>query len=159
MTDPTTSLGPISPIKCPRPDCYWSVHGIPDRYTAARAETLAAHLDEDHDNPTEGAGGAPGAPERTDPSGALAGHQTATESSGSLSARWARREQLDVLLSRMSRGVLLDSERGLLRAAVETELADAENAHQELALTRRRLEITRDALDIARTPRPQEDTP
>ncbi|MDJ1137905.1 hypothetical protein [Streptomyces iconiensis] len=40
-----------------------------------------------------------------------------------------RREQLAVLLSRMQRGVLLPAERGLLRAAVETELADADAAH------------------------------
>lgn len=46
-------------------------------------------------------------------------------------ARWARREQLLVLLSRMQRGVLLPAERDLLRAAVETELTDADAAHAE----------------------------
>lgn len=49
------------------------------------------------------------------------------------SDRWYRREQLGQLLSRMQRGVLLPAERGLLRAAVETELADAEQAYAQLA--------------------------
>ncbi|WP_431985260.1 hypothetical protein [Streptomyces qinglanensis] len=51
-------------------------------------------------------------------------------------ARHARREQLLVLLSRMQRGVLLDVERDLLRAAVDTELADAEEAHAALERAR-----------------------
>lgn len=46
--------------------------------------------------------------------------------------RWSRREQLGVLLSRMQRGRLLDAEQPLLRAAVERELADAEQAHADL---------------------------
>lgn len=46
--------------------------------------------------------------------------------------RQARREQLVVLLSRMQRDVLLDTERGLLRTAVETEIADAEQVHTQL---------------------------
>jgi hypothetical protein len=54
-------------------------------------------------------------------------------------ARWARREQLLVLLSRMQRGVLLPAERGLLRAAVETELAAAEDAHAEAERLRKQL--------------------
>jgi len=45
-------------------------------------------------------------------------------------ARWARRGPLLHLLSRMERGVLLDAERPLLRAAVETELADGDEAHR-----------------------------
>lgn len=44
-------------------------------------------------------------------------------------ARQQRREPLLVLLSRMLRGLLLDAERPLLRAAVETELADGDDAH------------------------------
>lgn len=51
--------------------------------------------------------------------------------------RWARREQLGVLLSRAARGVLLPEEGPQLRAAVETELTDAEAAHAELARLRR----------------------
>jgi hypothetical protein len=48
-------------------------------------------------------------------------------------ARWARREPLLVLISRMQRGVLLAQERDLLRAAVETELADGDQAREQLA--------------------------
>jgi hypothetical protein len=48
----------------------------------------------------------------------------------SQTARWTRREPLLVLLSRMQRGVLLAQERDLLRAAVETELADGDHAHE-----------------------------
>jgi hypothetical protein len=50
-----------------------------------------------------------------------------------LTARQARREPLLVLLSRMQRGVLRDTERPLLRAAVETELADGDEAHAFVA--------------------------
>jgi hypothetical protein len=90
-------------------------------------------------------------------------------------ARWARREQLAVLLSRMQRGVLLPEERGLLRTAVETELADAERAHARLAVyeqqhdnavaaalatvaeaARRAMASTRD--DYALAPPPAEET-
>lgn len=47
-------------------------------------------------------------------------------------ARQARREPLLVLLSRMQRGVLTAAERPLLRAAVETELTDGDQAHEKL---------------------------
>ncbi|MEU9793799.1 hypothetical protein AB0E27_24755 [Streptomyces sparsogenes] len=46
--------------------------------------------------------------------------------------RWARREPLLHLLGRLDRGTLLESERRLLRAAVDAELADAEAAHAAL---------------------------
>ncbi|GAP46940.1 hypothetical protein [Streptomyces azureus] len=41
----------ISPIHCPDSDCYWAAHGIPDKYTEARAWHLAAHRAEEHDEP------------------------------------------------------------------------------------------------------------
>lgn len=44
--------------------------------------------------------------------------------------RWHRREPLAHLLSRAARGVLTPKEGPLLRAAVDTELADAEDAHR-----------------------------
>lgn len=47
-------------------------------------------------------------------------------------ARQLRREPLLHLLSRMQRGVLLAAERPLLRAAVEAELADGDQAHRRL---------------------------
>lgn len=59
--------------------------------------------------------------------------QTTTPQDDGQAARWARREPLLVLLSRMQRGVLLDAERPLLRAAVETELADGDQAHRQVA--------------------------
>lgn len=62
------------------------------------------------------------------------GAQAGAYGSDAQAARWSRREQLGVLLSRMQRGVLLDAERPLLRAAVETELADADQAHADLQL-------------------------
>lgn len=55
-------------------------------------------------------------------------------------ARWARREPLLALLSRMQRGVLLPQERDLLRAAVETELRDGDQA---------RPDALREAADLA----------
>lgn len=48
-------------------------------------------------------------------------------------ARRARREPLLVLLSRMQRGVLPAADRDLLRAAVETELVDGDQAREQLA--------------------------
>lgn len=51
----------------------------------------------------------------------------------SQAARWDRRESLARLLSRMQRGVLLEQERDLLRAAVETELRDGDQAREQLA--------------------------
>lgn len=75
------------------------------------------------------------------PAGADAGMESPEDAAGAhadagdaQAARWSRREQLGVLLSRMQRGVLLDAERPLLRAAVETELADADQAHADLQL-------------------------
>lgn len=44
-------------------------------------------------------------------------------------ARWSRREPLLHLLTRMQRTLLLDGEKRMLREAIETELADAEQAH------------------------------
>ncbi|MFJ7176469.1 hypothetical protein ACIQXA_08675 [Streptomyces massasporeus] len=41
----------ISPIHCPNSGCYWSAHGIPDKYTDARAWHLAAHRAEEHSEP------------------------------------------------------------------------------------------------------------
>lgn len=67
------------------------------------------------------------------PAGGDAGAETPESATGAQADRWARREQLGVLLSRMQRGVLLDSERGLLRAAVEAELAAADQARAEAA--------------------------
>lgn len=43
-------------------------------------------------------------------------------------SRWLRREQLQLLLSRMDRGVLLPEERKLLRSAVMAEVNDVERA-------------------------------
>ncbi|MFI8817477.1 MULTISPECIES: hypothetical protein [unclassified Streptomyces] len=47
--------------------------------------------------------------------------------------RETRRESLLVLLSRMQRGALLDVERPLLRAHVETELSDANELRRTVA--------------------------
>jgi hypothetical protein len=41
----------ISPINCPDSGCYWAAHGIPDKYTEARAWHLAAHRAEEHGEP------------------------------------------------------------------------------------------------------------
>ncbi|MGW7350908.1 hypothetical protein [Streptomyces sp. NPDC054784] len=65
--------------------------------------------------------------------GAATGPQAGAQGRESQVDRWVRREQLGVLLSRMQRGVLLPAERDLLRAAVETELGDAEQAHATVA--------------------------
>jgi hypothetical protein len=71
-------------------------------------------------------------------------------------ARRARREPLLHLLGRLDRGVLLTAEQPLLRAAVETELADADQAHEQAATSRAAaterhglLEEARDALEAA----------
>lgn len=63
-------------------------------------------------------------------------------------ARRSRREQLVVLLSRMQRGVMLDAERPLLRAAVETEIADAEKAYTQLERLQRSLESAAHACTV-----------
>lgn len=42
----------ISPVRCPDPSCHWSVFGIPDAYTEARAQHLAQHQAEEH-SPTQ----------------------------------------------------------------------------------------------------------
>lgn len=50
--------------------------------------------------------------------------------------RWLRREQLQILLSRMERGVLLPEERKLLRATVMAEVSDVERAYALVAKMR-----------------------
>jgi hypothetical protein len=85
----------------------------------------------------------------TDPTGTIAhtgpaagctlpgcGPDTATPDADPQVARQIRREPLAVLLSRMQRGVLLPQERDLLRAAVQTELADGDQAREQLAEAR-----------------------
>ncbi|MDT0381400.1 hypothetical protein RM572_21820 [Streptomyces sp. DSM 42041] len=67
----------------------------------------------------------------------MADHPTDTV----LAARQLRREQLAVLLSRAARGVLTPNEGPLLRAAVETELADANTAYLELDNQRETFDI------------------
>lgn len=57
-------------------------------------------------------------------------------------ARQFRREPLLMLISRMQRGVLLAAERPLLRAAVETELADGDEAHRRAEATTHAMEST-----------------
>lgn len=57
------------------------------------------------------------------------------ESDDGEAARWARREPLLVLLGRLTRGTLQVGERALLRAAVETELADGDQAHDSSQIT------------------------
>jgi hypothetical protein len=54
-------------------------------------------------------------------------------------ARWARREHLGVLLSRAARGVLLPAEGPLLRATVEAELVDGEQARRDAATAHKAL--------------------
>jgi hypothetical protein len=65
--------------------------------------------------------------------------QAAPAADNPQAARWARREPLLHLLSRMQRGVLLDSERALLRAAIEAELADGDQAHAQAERVAERL--------------------
>ncbi|MBQ6358619.1 MAG: hypothetical protein IJI97_06710 [Clostridia bacterium] len=50
--------------------------------------------------------------------------------------RWTRREQLQVLLGRMDRGVLLPEERRMLRDAVNAEVKDVERAWATVAKLR-----------------------
>lgn len=108
MTDQSRPrLSPITPIKCPHPGCYWSVHGIPDQYTAARAEALADHVEEEHGSGSE---------------------RPVDAGQADL---WSRRAHLDALLLRLERGESAEVERWLLRAAVEVELAASDQAHAE----------------------------
>lgn len=142
--------GPISPVSCPRAGCSWRVHGIPDKYTSARAWEVEQHINDQHGTPTEGTEGATGGPERpgvdTEPPGVLAGHQAGTESFDDLSVRWDRRAEHGVLLSHTQPDVLLDAVRPLLRAAVERELTDTKQAWTESD----RLRVERDrALRLA----------
>ncbi|MGW1814102.1 hypothetical protein ACWCQM_11150 [Streptomyces sp. NPDC002125] len=53
MTDTTSAadesiLGPITPIRCTEPGCHWAAHGVPDKYTASRAQILADHFTSEH---------------------------------------------------------------------------------------------------------------
>lgn len=41
-------LGPITPIRCSEPSCYWSVHGVPDKYADSRARILVEHQAAEH---------------------------------------------------------------------------------------------------------------
>lgn len=41
----------ITPVRCPAKGCPWAAHGIPDKYTEARAWHLAAHRAEEHGKP------------------------------------------------------------------------------------------------------------
>ncbi|MDX3354701.1 hypothetical protein PV703_15585 [Streptomyces sp. ME01-24h] len=43
-----SSLGPITPVRCPDAGCYWAAFGIPDKYGEARAWHLSAHRAEEH---------------------------------------------------------------------------------------------------------------
>ncbi|WP_406225027.1 hypothetical protein [Streptomyces anulatus] len=48
-TTPAESvLGPITPIRCTEPGCYWACHGVPDKYTGSRAQILADHITSEH---------------------------------------------------------------------------------------------------------------
>lgn len=69
-----------------------------------------------------------------------------------VTARQLRREQVAVLLSRAARGVLTPNEGPLLRAAVETELADANTAYLELDNQRELFDIAyeQQAADLER---------
>ncbi|MEV6854774.1 hypothetical protein AB0M89_13305 [Streptomyces microflavus] len=51
MPNPTPAesvLGPITPIRCTEPGCHWACHGVPDKYTASRAQILADHITSEH---------------------------------------------------------------------------------------------------------------
>lgn len=48
MTDQPTGIGPITPIDCPEPGCYWACHGVPDKYADSRAQILAVHVGAEH---------------------------------------------------------------------------------------------------------------
>src|SRR6478735_1226827 len=51
MPDPTPAeslLGPITPIRCTEPDCYWACHGVPDKYADSRAWIVREHMAAEH---------------------------------------------------------------------------------------------------------------